>query len=156
MSRRVPRAWLLVLALGVLALGGMVVVTMTRSPGGTDPSGLVVGDCFDVPAASDRIGDLVKRGCGEPHDGEVFHIYETTDAASSGYPADTEWETLVFPACDPLFESYTGSPVAERLDIEYRYLVPTADRWASGDRRVTCFITSPDGAPLSRSFRAAT
>ena len=157
MTRRPPRNWILALGvvLGVALIGGVAAVVLTGSLGRTDPARLAVGDCFDVPTASARIGDLVKRGCGGPHGGEVFHIYEANDAGSSGYPTDPAWEALVFPVCDLPFESYTGSPAGERLDIEYRYLVPTADRWAAGDRRVTCFITSPDGAALSRSFRAA-
>ena len=37
----------------------------------------------------------------------------------------------------------------------YLFLVPTSDRWAGGDRRVTCFIRSLDGSPLDHSYRAS-
>ena len=152
---RSRRAWLYGIAMGVgIALAAIVLLVVIRGgSGGTDPAGLKVGDCFDVPTATDRIGDLRRHPCNEAHGGEVFHVFDS--APASAYPSDRDWESLVYPVCDPVFESYTGTPVADRLDIEYRYLVPTADRWASGDRRVTCFITSPDGAPLSKSFRAA-
>jgi hypothetical protein len=78
----------------------------------------------------------------------------TTERAASDYPSDADWESIIYPVCDPAFESYTGTLVAERLDIDYRYFVPTADRWTSGDRGVTCYITSLGESPLDRSFRA--
>lgn len=144
-----------VIVLVLAALGGLALVVL-RGPGGSsNPEQLAVGDCFDLPASTDRIGDLRHRGCSGAHGGEVFHVYDAASTAEAGYPTDSAWESLVYPVCDPAFESYTGSPVAERLDIEYRYLVPTADRWASGDRQVTCFIISSDGSPLDRSLRAA-
>lgn len=136
-------AWLLVLAVGTAACGS-----------GTDPARLAVGDCFDVPGGSDEIGSISKRACTDPHKGEVFHVFET-DAPSDTYPGDADWELIVYPICDPEFESYTGTLVADREDIGYLYLVPTADRWTAGDRRVTCFISSLDGSPLTESERAS-
>lgn len=121
--------------------------------GGTDPARLEPGDCFDVPSG-DSIGGVTQRGCEEPHRGEVFHRFDAAPAGDA-YPTDPEWEEIVYPVCDPVFESYTGTPVGDRTDIEYRYLVPTADSWADGDRTVTCFITSPDGRPLDRSYRGS-
>jgi hypothetical protein len=151
MTGRIPRGVLV--GIGI-ALVGVLAVVIWRGAGSRDPANLVVGDCFDVPTAAQRIEDLKSRTCGGPHGGEVFHIFEAP-GASATYPSDTDWEALIYPVCDPLFETYAGTPVAERMDIGYQYLVPTADRWAAGDRRVTCFISSLDGSPLARSFRAA-
>jgi hypothetical protein len=151
MTGRVGRVVLV--AVGV-ALAGALAFVIWRGSGSQDPASLRVGDCFDVPAAAQRIEDLRRRTCSGPHGGEVFHIYEESSTAA-GYPTDTAWEDRIYPVCDPVFEAYTGTPVAERLDIGYAYLVPTADRWSAGDRRVTCFITSLDESPLSRSFRLA-
>jgi len=144
----------LVIALGIVLVVGIVVLGVaSRGGGSANPERLAVGDCFDIPQATERIGNLRTRRCSEPHGGEVFHMFDATGQASS-YPSDADWERLIYPDCDPAFESYTGTIVAERLDIDYRYFVPTADRWASGDRQVTCYITAPNGEPLSRSFRA--
>ena len=118
---------------------------------GTDPARLVVGDCFDIPSETSDIGSIGKRACTEPHAGEVFHQFE---AGADAYPSDTDWEQLIYPICDPEFEAYTGTFVGDRLDIQYLYLVPTPERWSAGDRRVTCFISSLDGAPLTKSHRA--
>jgi hypothetical protein len=151
MTRRMPRGVLI--GIGIALVGGLALLVW-RGAGARDPASLVVGDCFDVPAAAQRIDDLRSRPCVGPHGGEVFHIFEASAAAGT-YPTDTGWEALIYPVCDPVFEAYTGTPVAERLDIGYLYLVPTADRWAVGDGRVTCFVSSLDGSPLSRSFRVA-
>jgi hypothetical protein len=150
MTARLPRGVLI--AIGIALIGGLALLVW-RGAGSRDPASLVVGDCFDVPTAAQRIEDLESRTCAGPHGGEVFHIFEASGAGT--YPTDPGWEALIYPVCDPVFEAYTGTPVAERLDIGYLFLVPTADRWGAGDRRVTCFINSPDGSPLSRSFRAA-
>lgn len=138
---------------GILLVAG-VALLVWRGPGtaGRDPANLAVGDCFDVPSGVERIEDIRTRTCDGPHGGEVFHTYETTGSSAS-YPTDTAWEGLIYPVCDPLFETYTGTLVGDRLDIGYVYFVPTADRWSAGDRRVTCFITSLDGSQLSRSYR---
>jgi hypothetical protein len=147
--RRPPRPVLIVLGIAVCV--GLAIVIWLGT-GRRDPGSLAVGDCFDVPAASQRIEDIRGRACGGPHGGEVFHVFAEPDGATT-YPTDAGWEELIYPVCDPVFESYTGTPVAERFDIGYLFLVPTADRWAAGDRRVTCFISSLDGSPLSRSYR---
>jgi Septum formation len=113
---------------------------------------LKIGDCFDVPTGADT-ADIPTKPCSKPHSGEVFHLF---DAQGGGaYPSDDEWAQLIYPVCDPVFKTYTGTAVEDRTDIDYLFLVPTSDRWAAGDRRVTCFIRSLDGTPLHQSYRAA-
>jgi hypothetical protein len=143
MSGAVRRAVLIVVF--AVAIGGC-------TGGGQDaPSNLKVGDCFDVPT-SQEIAALPTKPCTQPHGGEVFHTFDTT-GESAAYPSDEAWGQLIFPVCDPVFNTYTGTPVEERTDIDYLYIVPTGDRWAHGDRRITCFIHALDGAPLRHSYR---
>jgi len=137
------------------ALLAFLVLAAGCRMGGSDPANLKEGDCFDVPTNADRIDNLAKRGCNGQHGAEVFYVFDDDSPSGATYPTDPEWGQLIYPVCDPVFETYTGTPVAERSDIDYKYLVPTADRWRSGDRQVTCFITSLDGKPLDRSFRVA-
>jgi hypothetical protein len=150
-TRRVPRVALVGAAI-VLVAG--LAFFIWRGAGGRAPASLVAGDCFDVPTAAERIEDVRSRACSAPHGGEVFHTYDAS-VPSAAYPIDAGWEAMIYPVCDPVFEEYTGTPVGDRLDIGYLFLVPTADRWRAGDRRVTCFITSLDGTQLTRSYRAA-
>jgi hypothetical protein len=142
--RRAVATLLLLLWIGVVA-------GCTAS--GEAPSNLKAGDCFDIPKAQE-IAALPTKPCSEPHGGEVFHTFDA--AATSGpYPSDEDWGGLIFPVCDPAFKTYTGTPVEERTDIDYLYIVPTTDRWSNGDRHVTCFIHALDGSPLRRSYRAS-
>jgi hypothetical protein len=135
-----------------LLSAGLTAVWMLAGCGGSAPSSLAIGDCIDVPT-SDAIASIPKRSCGAAHRGEVFHVFDLSGAGDA-YPADPEWGPLIYPVCDPAFETYTGTPVETRTDIDYQYFVPTQTGWQDGDREVTCFITSLDGSPLDRSYRA--
>ena len=147
MSR--PGVRVAVVAAAVVAL--VVIAYAVLRGGSSSPAALAVGDCIDVPDAA-AMATIPNRPCTEPHDGEVFHLFEVT-GVGGGYPSDPDWGALIYPVCDPAFERYTGTPVETRTDIDYLYLVPTEDRWTSGDRRVTCFIKSLDDAPLLHSYR---
>jgi Septum formation len=144
------RSWLRIVLVTV-ALGAIAGIAFAVIRGGSTPDSLAVGDCIDVPTSAE-ISSIPRRSCTEAHAGEVFHIFEAGGDAAA-YPSDPEWAELIYPVCDPAFQAYTGTPVETTTDIDYVYLVPTADRWADGDRRVTCFLRALDGAPLLRSYR---
>ena len=146
------RGWVRI-GLVVAAVVVIVAIGFAFLQGGTaSPVSLAAGDCIDL-ASTTAISSIPRVGCTESHTGEVFHVFEVTGSAGA-YPSDPDWSTLIYPVCDPAFKTYTGTPVETRTDIDYIYLVPTSDRWASGDRRVTCVIQSLDGAPLTQSYRA--
>jgi Septum formation len=152
MSRSLPRIALVVVVVTAIVIVAFAVLRGSGA-GGAPPESLAVGDCFDVPTAA-SIATIPVRPCDATHAGEVFHVFEAS-ADSAAYPSDPEWGQLIYPVCDPAFETYTGSPVATTTEIDYSYLVPTAERWSGGDRRVVCFIVSHDGSPLVRSYRNA-
>lgn len=130
----------------------LVVVGIAAACGSPVTPRLGVGDCINL-SSPDAITSIPRVACTESHTGEVFHVFDATGSAAA-YPSDADWGTLIYPVCDPVFETYTGTPIEERADIDYIYLVPTSDRWSAGDRRVTCVIQSIDGAPLTQSYRS--
>jgi putative regulator of septum formation len=134
----------------LVAITGLVLTVTACSGSGSGPA-LKVGDCFDVPKSGDVV-EIPTKPCTRQHGGEVFHEFDAK-GSSGDYPTDDAWAQLIYPVCDPAFEAYTGTPVEDRTDIDYLFLVPTSDRWAAGDRHVTCFIRSLDGSPLSKSYR---
>jgi len=136
------------IVIGVLALA----FVLLRGGGLSAPDNLAAGDCIDIPAEA-SISSIPKRSCTAPHAGEVFLAFDAPGAGA--YPSDPAWGEIIYPVCDPAFATYTGTPVEERTDIDYQYFVPTQDRWAAGERGVTCFIKSIDGSPLVRSYRVA-
>lgn len=146
---------LLRVALVVAGVVAVVVLAFAalRGSSRSAPENLAVGDCIDIPTSA-SIAAVPRLSCTESHGGEVFHVFDAPGTAAA-YPSDPEWGELIYPVCDPAFEAYTGTAVETRTDIDYVYFVPTADRWADGDRRVTCFIKSLDGQPLLRSYRKA-
>ena len=148
------RPSLLRVALVAAAVVGIVAVAFVilRGGGSSAPDNLAAGDCIDIPGAA-SISSIPKRSCTAAHAGEVFLVFDATGAGA--YPSDPAWGEIIYPVCDPAFATYTGTPVEERTDIDYQYFVPTQDRWAAGERGVTCFIKSIDGSPLVRSYRVA-
>jgi hypothetical protein len=129
----------------------VVAVVLTACGANNGSPALKVGDCFDVPTSGDIV-EIPTKPCTQEHGAEVFHEFDAP-SGSGEYPADDAWAQLIYPVCDPAFEKYTGTPVEDRTDIDYLFLVPTGDRWAAGDRHVTCFIRSLDGSPLRQSYR---
>jgi hypothetical protein len=150
-----PRRSATLIALAVGIAFGLIAFLVLRGGPRQAATGLAVGSCFDVPAAPEQVRDIRPRPCTEPHGAEAFHAFDQAAGASTGYPSDTQWEQIIYPVCDPVFETYVGIPVGSAETIDYRYFVPAADRWAAGERHVTCFIESIDGKPLTRSYRGA-
>ena len=75
-SQRLTGSRLLVLVVGIgMALVLVIAFVVTRGGGTTDPERLAMGECFDVPEAADRIGDVRRRPCTGPHGGEVFQTW---------------------------------------------------------------------------------
>ncbi|HXI80271.1 MAG TPA: septum formation family protein [Verrucomicrobiae bacterium] len=151
MSRRGGQIGAGRLAFALLAL--LVALIAAATLAGCDratieASDLRLGDCFDVPDGTPTFTTIRRTSCDTPHSGEVFHIFDTTAAAGSPYPTDPDWETLIYPVCDPEFDAWTGTPIETNVVVRYRFLVPTKDEWDRGGRRVTCFLSRPDGAKL--------
>lgn len=106
---------------------------------------LALGDCFDEP---DSVGDhpivtvpLVR--CAEPHDYEVFFVFELPDGP---YPGEDEVWDLADEACFDEFEAFVGASYFES-DLEFFPLIPTADSWPGGDRLVQCVLFATDPWP---------
>lgn len=152
-----PRRAAAVIALAVVIALGVIAFLVLRGGPREAATGLQVGSCFDLPAATQQVSSIRTRPCTEPHGAEVFHVFDQAAAATAAYPGDRDWEGIIHPVCDTVFETYVGVPVGSAEKIDYLYFVPSADRWAAGERRVTCFIVPapPNGQPLTRSYRGA-
>ena len=118
---------------------------------------LRVGDCFDEPANAGVIGaeveDIQHRPCNEPHDAEVFMVFDYTGAT---YPTSEERQTFVTGRCLPEFQTYTGTSyeAAEALDVAWFY--PTTEGWNDrNDREFSCYIVRVDGGKLNASVKGA-
>src|SRR4029453_6686337 len=98
--------------IGALVLAVMLAIGFAGCARSSAPSSLAVGDCFDVPTSA-AIAAIPTRPCPGPHGGGVFHAFDASGSAAS-YPSDEAWGQLIYPVCDPAFNSYTGTPVEPR------------------------------------------
>lgn len=90
---------------------------------------LTTGDCFNDPAdGSTEIANVEMVDCNEPHDNEVFHVFQI-DALGT----QSEYEA----ACIEAFEAYVGIDYLDS-EIFVGNVSPTPDSFSDGDRDVVC------------------
>lgn len=100
---------------------------------------LEVGDC--LAGATSTTGDVTtfdKVDCDKPHDGEVFTLIELE---SDRYPGTEFVRGKGQRGCRArLRRQVTAKALADRR-LGYKFVYPTAQSWAQGDREVTCLAT---------------
>ena len=114
------------------------------------PNSLQVGDCFNDPDSSaTEVSSLEAVPCDEPHDNEVFHVF---DLEGDDYPGDDEVARLGTEGCEPELEAYVGAPPAE-AGLAIVPVTPTEGSWNdSDDRTILCAAYNADGTPLTGSI----
>jgi hypothetical protein len=100
---------------------------------------LRVGDCLNGLREGQNISDLPGVPCAEPHEGEVFAVF---DLPAGAYPGDAKIAGDAERECSDRFEAYAPSSVDDTA-IELFFLHPTRLSWAQGDHEVTCVATDP-------------
>lgn len=121
-----------VIALAALALAG-------AGCDGGNVFSLAVGDCFDDEAGADEeITSVPMVDCDEPHDNEVYHVFDLEDAAD--YPGDAAVQEAADEGCLDAFEPFVGTPYLDS-ELEYFTITPTAQSWEDADdREVICSV----------------
>lgn len=110
---------------------------------------LEVGDCFDDPSdTSGEISDVPIVECSEPHDNEVFAVF---DIPGDDFPGQSEVQEQADDGCLDRFADYVGIDYAESRFIQTS-LYPTEGSWDGGDREVICFLYDIDLEKLEGSM----
>jgi hypothetical protein len=143
----------------VLALAVVLVLAVANSGVDRDDSGAITGS-GRVPVDDLRPGDCVNDldegvlqslpavPCAEPHDGEVFGIF---DLPAGDWPGDDEVFSQSETGCLEVLRGY--SPTAyDDESAELFYLHPTEASWRRDDREVVCVAYYP-GGPRTGSIR---
>jgi Domain of unknown function (DUF4190)/Septum formation len=140
--------------LWLLAIVGLVIAAVVNS-GGTvnDPSTsladsgdvnvqrLAPGQCINGLKEGSAIRDLPAVPCTQPHEGEVFAVFDLPDG---DFPGDTEVAKLAEDGCVDRLE--TAAPkAADDPDVEIYFLHPTSSSWRLGDQGVACVAMSSKG-----------
>ena len=150
-----------VLALvGILFLGGDgdgadAEPTPTTAAGDPVAVDLVeVGTCFNDPGdeGTQQYTDLPVVGCDEPHDNEVYHLFDAPGGAA--YPGDEEIAQVTEAGCYEAFEAYVGKPY-EQSNLEILAVPPTQEVWESGDREVLCAVYDAERTELTGPVRGS-
>lgn len=111
------------------------------------------GDCVRTDGGGpgpDGLTDVTVVGCDDPHQLEVFHVFDLG-------PDRTEGEALVEAVTDEClgeaFTAYVGVPEDES-PLELLPLPPTDEQVAGGDTEVVCTLREPGGGTRTGSLRA--
>ena len=147
---------LLSVALGVG--GGACADEPTRDESGeitetedVNPNTLQAGDCFNDPeeGSSTQVTELQAVPCDEPHDNEVFHVFDLDDG---DFPGADEAKELGLAGCEPELEAYIGA-TAEEAGLAIVPVTPTEESWNNrDDRTVICALYKADGSELTGSL----
>ncbi len=112
---------------------------------------LSVGDCFDDPDDFSEVSSVEIVDCAEPHDNEVYHLFDLPDG---DYPGSASVEASAVEGCLAAFDAFVGKDYAEsRLDITYFY--PSPETWEGEDREVVCSLYDLNGTPMTDSRRGS-
>lgn len=139
----------------VLGIAAIVVIgAIASGTGDNDPTSSTLADSGDVRVEQLRPGQclngLEERSairnlpvvpCAEPHEGEVYAVFELPGGT---YPGD---DKVVKAAEDGCFDRLeTQAPkAADDPDTEVYFLHPTSSSWRLGDQGVTCVAMSGKG-----------
>ena len=119
--------------------------------GSLDAFSLRVGDCYDDQMFSaDEVSDVPGKPCDEPHDNEVFALF---DLQESEYPGAERTLELADEGCLERFESYVGATYEESV-LMITNLVPSKGSWQQiNDREVICVAYHMELEKLTGSVR---
>jgi len=149
------RSWVGLLVIGVLlaTAAGIGLILIATSSSTTALLDLEIGDCFDLPDASDRRTggvDVVETvevvPCDRPHGAEVVGGGQLNPDGGLDYPPDDELFALIDERCLTI----DGPPI-DRFGVVP--IAPTEQSWTTFDGRFLC-LAIPYGT-VTTTGRAA-
>ncbi len=113
---------------------------------------LQVGQCFDNPdeAGSSEAVEMLAVSlsvCDEPHDAEVYSVYELAGDDDTAYLGDSFVFDQASDGCANRFDEAIGTPYAQS-SLGVFVIYPSATTWGAGDRQVACVATAGDDSKL--------
>ena len=147
--RVVPTSLLLILVLGACDAATRDESGQIQSAGAIDAFAMRVGDCFDDSFfQSDEVSDVPGVPCAQPHDNEVYALF---DIPGDAWPGGEQVETLADEGCFMRFEGAVGVSYEESI-LLYTTLYPTEDSWNRlDDREVICVAYHMEAEKLTGS-----
>ena len=124
------------------------------SEGEIDAFAMRVGDCFDdspeIIDSSAEVQDVPGLPCSEPHDNEVYAVF---DVSFDAFPGDESMFDLSTDACLKRFKGFVGKSY-EESSLDLFAIYPTYDSWSQlNDREVICAVYRVDYKKLTGSAK---
>lgn len=108
--------------------------------GGVSAFSMQVGDCVLEPD-SEQIGSLDAVPCDQPHDFEVYALFDMTNG---DWPGQDVVDAAVEERCPILYEEAIGISYLESA-YYFQAIYPTIDSWINGnDREIVCVVFEPE------------
>ena len=118
--------------------------------GDIDVFSMRVGDCFNDVNYEVDVYDVPGIPCSEPHDNEVFAIYDTTLAT---FPGGDEMSDIAFEECIAYFEEYVGRDYPSSM-LDVFPITPTLESWnQANDREINCALFQMDSKKLEGTMK---
>ncbi len=127
--------------------------------GEIDAFAMRVGDCFNDPhemidAGSTEVvvQDVGGLPCSEPHDNEVYAVF---DVRFEAFPGNESMSNEATNACLKYFEGFIGTSYEESV-LDIFSLYPTDASWSQlDDREVVCAVYHINGKKLTGSIEGS-
>jgi hypothetical protein len=133
--------------LGIVGVVAMVALAGDRDTG-VDAAGsgdgavssfaLRPGDCLNGLTESDKVTSIPAVPCADPHEGEVFALFELGGTWQGDAAVTKQAES----GCLRRLAEYAPAAVDDNA-LEIFFLHPNERSWAQGDRAVTCVAMDP-------------
>jgi len=104
--------------------------------------GLKVGDCIND--ANSRTGDVtmfVGVKCDERHDGEVYTVITLEGGEEARIPSEAFINGKGQRGCRARLKRQTTARQFRDRQLGFKFVYPTPESWAEGDREITCVAT---------------
>ena len=113
-----------------------------------------VGTCFNDAGDEGAFDytDFSVVGCEEPHDNEVYHLFDVPGGAA--YPGNEQIAQVTRDGCLEAFEPYVGAPYTESA-LAILPIPPSEASWEGGDREVVCAVYDVGREELTGSVRGS-
>ena len=114
------------------------------SDGQIDAFAMRVGDCFD--------DELPGLPCSDPHDNEVYAVFDVSFAT---FPGDQAMLDVATDGCFKRFAGFVGRSFDESI-LDILPIYPTDASWSQlNDREIICAVYHIDGKKLTGSVKGS-
>jgi Septum formation len=110
---------------------------------GVAPAAYSLGDCFKDFDPESLSSTVVP--CDTGHSAQLVALFRYPEGGS--YPGAEALKAKALEAC----QAARLGPAANDYDLNYERSFPSTTSWASGDRRVDCYVTAPGGNVINAS-----